>query len=143
MNRLQFTRCLRIGTSAFFAVIAVALCVLWVRSDRHVETLGGLHGYKFNVTEGSMHIAKEVQSPVAPTTLPVTAMATRFAAWMPSRSVVVASIPLWIPVVISGLIATTTLTPWLTWHFSLRTLLIATTLVAVVLGLAAWAVRQS
>jgi hypothetical protein len=29
--------------------------------------------------------------------------------------------------------------PWLRWRFSLRTLLIATTLVAVVLGLAVWA----
>ncbi len=31
--------------------------------------------------------------------------------------------------------------PWLRWRFSLRTLLIATTLVAVVLGLIMWAVR--
>src|SRR6476620_3597226 len=28
--------------------------------------------------------------------------------------------------------------PWMRWHFSLRTLLIATTLVAVVLGLVMW-----
>ena len=31
--------------------------------------------------------------------------------------------------------------PWLRWRFSLRTLLIATTLVAVVLGLIVWSVR--
>jgi hypothetical protein len=32
--------------------------------------------------------------------------------------------------------------PWLPWRFSLRTLLIATTLVAVVLGIVVWADRQ-
>jgi hypothetical protein len=31
--------------------------------------------------------------------------------------------------------------PWIRWHFSLRTLLIATTLVAVVLGLVVWSIR--
>jgi hypothetical protein len=31
--------------------------------------------------------------------------------------------------------------PWLRWHFSLRTLLIATTLVAVLMGTVIWAVR--
>ena len=31
--------------------------------------------------------------------------------------------------------------PWIRWRFTLRTLLIATTLVAVVLGMIAWAVR--
>jgi hypothetical protein len=32
--------------------------------------------------------------------------------------------------------------PWIRWRFSLRTLLVATTLVAVVLGLVVWAIRQ-
>ncbi len=32
--------------------------------------------------------------------------------------------------------------PWIRWHFSLRTLLIAITLVAVVLGVLVWMVRQ-
>src|SRR3954451_974802 len=32
--------------------------------------------------------------------------------------------------------------PWLPWQFSLRTLLIATTLTAVVLGMAVWATRK-
>ncbi len=31
--------------------------------------------------------------------------------------------------------------PWISYRFSLRTLLIATTLVAIVLGLAVWAAR--
>jgi hypothetical protein len=44
-----------------------------------------------------------------------------------------------IPVAVLGLISSR---PWLRWQFSLRTLLIATTLVAVVLGLIVWSVRR-
>jgi hypothetical protein len=49
-------------------------------------------------------------------------------------------IPYWFPVLISSALAAV---PWIRWskRFSLRTLLIATTLVAVVLGLIVWAVR--
>jgi hypothetical protein len=45
----------------------------------------------------------------------------RFFVWMPS----------WLPTVLFGILA---IAPWLRWHFSLRTLLIATTLVAVALA---------
>jgi hypothetical protein len=50
--------------------------------------------------------------------------------------------PYWFFVLFSG---TAAVVPWIhevRWHFSLRTLLIATTLVAVVLGLAVYANRQ-
>jgi hypothetical protein len=46
--------------------------------------------------------------------------------------------PHWFLVLIS---ATFAAFPWLRWHFSLRTLLIATTLVAVLLGLVVWLLR--
>ena len=45
------------------------------------------------------------------------------------------SIPHWFAV---ALAATFAATPWLRWRFSLRTLLIAITLVALVLGLVVW-----
>jgi hypothetical protein len=45
------------------------------------------------------------------------------------------ALPYWLLVITFA--ATTTL-PWLRWRFSLRTLLIATTLVAIVLGLVVW-----
>jgi len=47
-------------------------------------------------------------------------------------------VPMWIFVILSAALATA---PWLRWRFSLRTLLIATTLVAVGLGLAVYAAR--
>jgi hypothetical protein len=43
--------------------------------------------------------------------------------------------PYWLTIVIAGCLA---VAAWLPWRFSLRTLLIATTLVAVVLGLLVW-----
>jgi hypothetical protein len=43
-------------------------------------------------------------------------------------------IPYWLLVLLTARIATV---PWLKWRFSLRTLLIAVTLLAVLLGLAA------
>lgn len=132
------SRRLRIVTSVFFAVLTVALCVLWVRSDRQVETLGRMYGYRIEAEQGMLNVVERTQSPIAPTSLPVTAMVTRFAAWMPSRTVVVASIPLWIPMIVASVIATISGSPWLTWHFSLRTLLLATTLVAIALGLGVW-----
>lgn len=44
-------------------------------------------------------------------------------------------IPYWSLVLITPLLA---IAPWLRWRFSLRTLLIAMTLLAVMLGLVAW-----
>jgi hypothetical protein len=48
-------------------------------------------------------------------------------------------LPYWFPVAMSAGLAAT---PWLRWRFSLRTLLIATTLVAAVLGLGVYAARK-
>jgi hypothetical protein len=47
-------------------------------------------------------------------------------------------LPCWSSVLLTATLATF---PWLRWRFSLRTLLIATTLVAVLLGATVYAVR--
>jgi hypothetical protein len=47
--------------------------------------------------------------------------------------------PHWLPILLSAALVAA---PWLRWRFSLRTLLIATTLVAVVLGAIVYATRQ-
>ena len=46
------------------------------------------------------------------------------------------NIPYWIPILLTALLA---IVPWFPWKFSLRTLLIATALIAVLLGLVVWA----
>jgi hypothetical protein len=50
--------------------------------------------------------------------------------------------PLWaVGALLTAAAATFAASPWLTWRFSLRTLLIATTLAALMLGLLVWAMR--
>ncbi len=49
-------------------------------------------------------------------------------------------VPYWFAVVLSGALSVTS-APWVRWRFSLRTLLITTTLVAMVLGLFVWLSR--
>jgi hypothetical protein len=56
------------------------------------------------------------------------------AAWYSKYQTFLAIIPDWFPVTVLGIAAAT---PWIHWRFRLRTLLIATTLVAVVLGILA------
>jgi hypothetical protein len=48
------------------------------------------------------------------------------------------TVPYWFPVIVFGFVAAI---PWLPWKFSLRTLLIATALFAVVLGVMVWSIR--
>jgi hypothetical protein len=52
------------------------------------------------------------------------------------------SVPLWSLVLISGVLATAPWTHQLRWRYTLRTLLIAMTLIAVVLGLAVYVARS-
>jgi hypothetical protein len=50
-------------------------------------------------------------------------------------------LPYWPVVLLASTLAVLGVLPWLRWRFSLRTLLIATTLVALVLGAIVYAVR--
>jgi hypothetical protein len=63
-----------------------------------------------------------------------------FSIYTGSQNAVVCVVPLWFLSLLTGIVAAT---PWINWskRFSLRTLLIATTLVAVVLGLIVYVVR--
>jgi hypothetical protein len=131
-------RKLRIAWSAVCGVLCLLLIVLWVRSYPQIDTLDNLYGYRIDVKQGKLVLGERVQPPIGsiPKTLPLTAAVTQFlVAIAPTRVVVVASIPLWILVVIGSSL---TPAPWirhLKWRFSLRTLLIGMTVVAVALGL--------
>jgi hypothetical protein len=57
--------------------------------------------------------------------------------FVPARKVI--QFPDWLPLMFCTAAA---IGPWLRWRFSLRTLLIATTLIAVVLGLAVYAATE-
>ena len=51
-------------------------------------------------------------------------------------------VPHWFLIIPLGIIAVTPVTPWTRLKFSLRTLLIATTLIAVLLGLVMWSIAR-
>jgi hypothetical protein len=66
-------------------------------------------------------------------------MTSPFFAQLPTGSIVSTTlVPYWIPVLLTATLAAL---PWLRWRFSLKALMIGTTLVAVLMGLIVWAVR--
>jgi hypothetical protein len=137
-------RKLRIAWSVAWAVVAVLFCVLWVRSywrcdlvfrekSGWVTTVSsnrgvlyatqlerpfriGYRGWQID----SRHTNDDIPGGVG---------------WAQTSTLMAAQLPIWCAILV---LATTAAMPWLRWRFSLRTLLIATTLVAVVLGLIVW-----
>lgn len=144
-------RKLRITFSATCGVACVLLIVLWVRShtkyDIVVYTLSNRTvGYSsalgdiallnlgdtYDNEPGTWHVfCNEItadQQPFPP---------TWFLSWHPGDFIMA----YWLPTLTAALIATIAAKPWISRNFSLRTLLIATMLVAAVLGLAVYAAR--
>lgn len=151
MDKQAIIRRMRIAVSVFFGVLTVALCVLWVRSYT------GTSGWRLRVThlrrvifdsrDGRLSINAMKLSPyptVFNSLYDSVADESLVAQDRPAFQVHTApmgvgcSCQYWLLVVIA---ASTATAPWLRRRFSLRTMLIATTLVAVVLGLVCYAVR--
>jgi Ca2+/Na+ antiporter len=160
-------RKLRIAWSLFLGVVCVLLIVLWVRSCRRwdmiayrtgakcywaVSVAGGVQLHmedesKETMSAGSImemgwhykvNLADQVPSIVS---APYSFMGFKYS---PAGGLnpAVYFVPSWFLILLSSTLATV---PWLkriTWRFSLRTLIIATTIVAVVLGLVVFAARK-
>jgi hypothetical protein len=144
-------RKLRIAWSVLCGIACVLLIVLWVRSHRWVDQVFVPVTQTGYICLGSMPDAFGVgltgESPSG--TLEKISMPT--IAWlfatsegtdnpwsgatMFSISAGGVTMPYWFGVLLSVAIGTA---PWFAWRFSLRTLLIATTLVAAALGLIVW-----
>jgi len=149
-------RKLRIAASVFFGLLTVALCVLWVRSYWHMEqVLCSVAQNYVLVTSvpGAVGITVIPEESIAPWILynqPASEWRAkeeerwRQQSWggfyisLSSNVIIVA--PYWFWLLIPATL-TTILWRFPPRRFSLRTLLIATTLIALVLGLAVWAVR--
>jgi len=141
-------RKLRIAFSVFWGLACVLLIVLWVRSywfwdnfDRGApissanQSIDSLHGYLsinedifYSIPEWMIHARI---TPMLGSSFDWTTYEAKFAT---ARGVGNA-IPDWLLVAVA---ATAEVMPWFRWRFSLRTLLIATTLVAVVMGVVVW-----
>jgi len=146
-----YLRYLRIGWTVFYVIVAVLLVLLWVRSYWYSDTisnpnnlltsdLGDVRFHHDSRSSGpkGWHLSGYEQSPA-------TADSVRNRPWISSRfgwnrwqTQFAVQVPHWLPVYICGIFAVLPQVNRLQTRFSLRTLLIATTLVAMVLGLIVW-----
>lgn len=115
-------RKLRIAVSVFFGVLTVALLVLWPFTYLRPLSVtfpgaAAAEQREFYIRDGRIGIDTITQLP---------------------RSIQAVHFRLWFCAAVALFLADM---PWIIPRFSLRALLIATTLVAVVLGLAVWAGR--
>jgi len=148
-------RNLRIAWTVLWGVVAVLLIVLWVRSYWHSDRLGlGRPNYSLTSDLGDLRLFHDVRSSgpkgwhrggyeQAPSTTQSVAnrpwISSRFY-WRRLSYQYTIQIPHWLPVYIAGIVAVVPYVNLLRPRFSLRTLLIITTLIAVVLGLIVGAV---
>jgi hypothetical protein len=151
MERSSVTRYLRIAVTALSLTACVPLIALWVRSYSRLDYIQGLRG---NV--GEFHIGSERGRvgciwPTSPLSI-LNVERWQFGSESPDRTTFPGVLGFYygdLVLGLSGIIlpywfivlmpAATAISPWLPWsrRFSLRTLLIATTLVAVALGIVA------
>ena len=133
-------RKLRIAWSVFWGLAAVLLVVLWVRSRNHFDDTGWAMS-----AQGKLYLSPKVDLfPIDEKGANVESYqhfggkVTTTQVWNAKLIPLAGTgpvIPYWSLVLVTPLLA---VAPWLRWRFSLRTMLIATTLVAVVLGLAVY-----
>lgn len=141
-------RKLRIAWSVVWGVAAVLLLVLWVRSYRWCDSLESPFGVQFVNLYGTFQVAPLENFLV----VNEWHVASNHFAELPGSELVTVSetllafqirphlvLPAWF---VSAAVAAFASVPWLPLKpFSLRTLFIATTLVAALLGLVVWAAR--
>ncbi len=151
---------LRISFTAVCGVVAVLLMVLWVRSYREWDQLsipihkdwwiaiesirGEFCGWEFLSPDGSTDGHWNVYTRPLAEVLARERLTDPAYEFGPNKGLRVSEgevwVPQWMHIIFTGTLA---VLPWITRlrRFSLRTLLLATTLVAVVLGLVVWMVR--
>jgi hypothetical protein len=155
-TRMRFRK-LRIAWSVGCLIACVLLIVLWMRSHWHEDTLTLRRTHTLTMVSlcGDVQLSQSgfacMFAPEVDTCLDVSSseilperirQGTSFDFVRgPYEADLEIDFPHWCPVLV---VAALTASPWVRWseRFSLRTLLIATTLVAVVLGLVVWATRQ-
>jgi hypothetical protein len=140
-------RKLRIAWSVGWGVVAVLLCVLWVRSYWWQDVITGRYGAALS-THGSLTLDFWGSNPLFPNAISSIEQGVLDASELVSTlyrfqfqfdgNGLLTTLPIWTLVIASAICG---FCPWTFHRFSLRTMLIATTLVAAVLGMIAWAVR--
>ena len=143
-------RKLRIAFSVTCLIACVLLIVLWVRSFHEIDwvagPLPGSSGFCVMSRIGGLGFVLLLQpdqadrvwvmktEPIFELKLPYRT-ALGFVEYLATPTAYRVRVPYWFPFLLSAAAAGV---PWLRWRFSLRTMLIATTLVAAALGLIMW-----
>jgi hypothetical protein len=146
---------MRIAWSVAWGIICVVLIAMWVRSYGHADSLmrvsGDLTFYRLASDAGTFYFAAIVHKATPKVATPLVTAGWEYQEFEPTRDTggskwlwyVAANewhvgVPAWFTTFV---VATLMLCPWLPWQYSLRTLLIAVTLVAVGLGWAVYSMR--
>jgi len=149
MGGMRFRK-LRIAWSAICAITCVVLVALWVRSywwldNVNFSTAGTTVVQSFNGSLAFVY-SREISNPGL-TTLSAKKLATlikpielrtKWPDWYfgSNQKTLTIRLPYWFVTLLPCVLAAV---PWMRWRFTIRTLLIITTLVAALLGLAVWA----
>lgn len=143
---------LRIAATVFFGLLAMALCVLWGRSYWYQDGYRSFDRPKLSglfSESGMLYFSRVVLDETMLTEFTWTSGYTskrlpddwdaKWAAFDVRRNPNYFSItiPYWFPTLLTACVSAIACV-YSKWQFSLRTLLLATTLVAVVLGLGVW-----
>lgn len=138
-------RYLRIAFSVVCGILCLLLIALWVRSYWWWDNLNVGARHSIDSVGGQLMVEEEIAFSVPDWMASSTAELlgsyirwTTFVADGATSRGIGTAIPDWLLVFSTAVLAAS---PWLPWRFSLRTLLIATTLVAVLLGTIVWMVR--
>jgi hypothetical protein len=148
---MRFSK-LRIAWSVAWGVVAVLLVAFWIRSygdstSKEILVTPTCRFYLHSV-QGTLALERWYRGFRGREFMPIyrksdllrlTTNACIYVQRSSTGTIESVSISYWLLILADIIIATA---PWLRWRFSLRTLLIATTLVAAVLGLAVWAARK-
>jgi hypothetical protein len=158
-GRRRFRK-LRIAWSVACGIACVLLLVLWVRSYWRIDAATSVNGsdyIHFELLNGEFHLARLVTvgnpTPWRSLNRPISNTDVKLShkfhigihhamgiGWELFGNGWKMSVPLVLPAIASGALLVILWVPW-KWRFSLRTLLVATTLVAVVLGAIVYAVK--
>ena len=148
-------RKLRIAWSVFLSMACVLLIVLWVRGYWWIDVINwqrteqksiSLSSYGGRIQLYEKYFRNYIPSPGEERAVQYYSLQPDLAEsaswWFGFHQTTVTrttEVPIWF---ILGIAATIALLPWIHWRFTLRTLLLAISAVAGVLGLVVWAVRK-